>query len=454
MIKFVVLAFLFAWSLSVAGGAAAASGDFSLLRHEETRAERCLDGAEQALCLQLDEQFAVAFGGEVRQRVEYQNNPNFGTVASSDASWLQRLGVYGDLQAGRFRAFVEFHSALEVGRQGGPSPVDENRFDLQNGFVEVNLAAADQTPVLLRAGRQELQLGSGRLVSVREGPNVSRTFDGAVLKTGGRDWRVSILAVRPRDDAIGVFDDEPDDDLGLWGVYATLDNEFTGIGGVDLYYLGFDNDNALFDQGPGAETRHSIGARFFGRRGLFDWNVEPIVQFGSIDGGDILAWTIASQTGRTFSDAPGAPRIGMSLNYASGDNNPNDQDLQTFNPLFPRGNYFSQAAVLGPYNFFNVNPSVGVALTEKITLSADINFFWRASSEDGAYAPSGRLFASGLNSDERFVAASASLQTVWRPSPALAFTAIYSRFDPKAFLVDEGLSNTIDFLEFTVKFQF
>jgi len=44
----------------------------------------------------------------------------------------------------------------------------------------------------------------------------------------------------------------------------------------------------------------------------------------------------------------------------SGDNNPNDKDLQTFNPLFPKGKYFGELSLLGPYNLINLHPSIGV----------------------------------------------------------------------------------------------
>lgn len=63
-----------------------------------------------------------------------------------------------------------------------------------------------------------------------------------------------------------------------------------------------------------------------------------------------ISWTLASQTGFTFASLPWQPRIALSTNIASGDTDPDDADLGTFNPLYPRGNYFSEDAVLGPRN--------------------------------------------------------------------------------------------------------
>ena len=35
-------------------------------------------------------------------------------------------------------------------------------------------------------------------------------------------------------------------------------------GNVDFYYLGFENDEAVYNQGAGRELRHSIGTRIWG----------------------------------------------------------------------------------------------------------------------------------------------------------------------------------------------
>jgi Alginate export len=52
--------------------------------------------------------------------------------------------------------------------------------------------------------------GSGRLVSVREGPNVRQTFDGVKIRSKVCAWNVDAWAVRPDLDRHGFFDDAPD----------------------------------------------------------------------------------------------------------------------------------------------------------------------------------------------------------------------------------------------------
>lgn len=398
----------------------------------------------------------LTLGGEVRQRYAYTANPLFGESPQDEAGvWLQRYAVHGDLRVGPYvRLFGQLYSALEAGREGGPSPVDENQLELQNGFFELGFPPMEATALKIRGGRQEVQLGSGRLVDVREGPNVRRTFDAGRLIVEVPDWRIDGIAARPRQSRPGVFDDDANGDQALWGVYATGGQDILPIGQLDLYYLGFRDDEGSFEQGTGKETRHSLGARLWGAAGNWDFNWEAIYQFGEFGAGDISAWTVASETGYTWTDAPWRPRLALSANIASGDDDRNDDNLGTFNALFPRGNYFSQAAVLGPRNFFNVHPFVTLAPTPDWSLTTDVNFFWRLQTEDGVYGPSGQLIRASSGSDERFVGSAVSLTSDWAISRNLAFTATYAHFFPGAFIRETGSAANIDFFEITLRYRF
>lgn len=398
----------------------------------------------------------LSLGGEIRQRYEYTHNPAFGADPQDEAGvWLQRYTVHSDLRLGRhLRFFAQLSSALETGREGGPSPVDENKLELQNGFVDLAVAPDHGSNITLRVGRQELQYGSGRLVDVREGPNVRRTFDAVRAILELPDWRIDGFAARPRISKPGAFDDDSNDDQTLWGVYMTGGKEFLPFGALDLYYLGYDDDAGSYVQGTATERRHSIGARFWGSQDAWDWNWEALYQFGSFDGGDISAWTLATDTGFSFADVTWQPRIAISANIASGDDDPADQDLGTFNPLFPRGNYFSEIAVLGPRNFFNIHPIITVHPADRWSLTFDTNFFWRLETQDGVYSPNGQLVRGPNGSDDRFVGSAISLNSAYELFPNLYFTAIYAHFFPGDFIRATGPSEDIDYVELTLQLKF
>lgn len=221
----------------------------------------------------------LSLGGEARARFETTNALDFGLRdgRGEDALLLRGL-VHADLRIGDFlRGFVQLGFTDASGRRGGPAPVDESGLDIQQAFVDLG-APVGGGRATLRAGRQELAFGTARLVGTREGPNLRLAFDGFRTTWRKGDLSVDAIAVRPVSSRPDDFDDERDRAQALYGVYVATAPP-TGIG-LDLYYLGFENDRARFDSGPGRERRHSVGARAFGNRSGWSWDVEGVYQFG------------------------------------------------------------------------------------------------------------------------------------------------------------------------------
>ena len=346
-----------------------------------------------------------------------------------------------------FRFFAQFKSALENGRNGGPRPTDEDQADLHQAFFDVRVPET----VTLRIGQQELAYGSSRLVSVREEPNVRRTFDGAklILKLSG--WQVDAFAVKPVRTKDGVFDDDPDPAQEFWGIYATT----PVLGGnVDLYYLGLNRDDAEFDQGTAREERHTLGTRIWGRKSGWDYNFEFVYQFGNFGNGNIRAWTAASDTGFTFQDVPLKPRLGLKADVTSGDENPNDSDLETFNPLFPRGSYFGEPALIGPANHIDVHPQLDLALRKNVILILDWDCFWRENTHDGICGPAVNLIQSGQTSNARYVGNQTEALLVWRIDLHFTFSADYAHFFAGDFLNQTTPGKDVDYVSTWLTYKF
>lgn len=400
----------------------------------------------------------LSLGGEIRERYSYTHDPVWGAAPQDkNGLLLQRYILHGDLHLGpRFRIFGQFYSALEDGRAGVPRATDENRLDLQQLFGDAVLpfTVADISSTI-RFGRQELIYGSSRLVDAREGPNVRRKFDGARILSAHGDWRADLIAVRLSEINTGAFDDGLDDAEELWGLYAVSPPSWIAkLSSIDLYYLGYQGKRTTYAQGSAGETRHTFGMRLWGQRDGFDWNWEGIYQWGSFGHGDISAWSLGTDTGHTWREVPWKPRLGISANIASGDKDPTDRDLQTLNPLFPRGNYFSELGLLGPQNFFNAHPFLTVQPRADLTLTADIDFYWRLRRSDGVYGPGRNVIRSGLDSNARYVGTELSFNATWQVTRHITLTAIYSHFFPGQFVVETGPSKDIDFVELTFKFLF
>lgn len=437
---------------------------FRLLRHEENWSALCdparkIDLVDQLKCIPLFGSMAshLSIGGEIRQRYEFTRNPAFGASPQDRwGAWQQRYVLHGDLVLGpHLRLFGQLLAGAETGLSGPPSTFDTNRIDLQQAFAEFRLPL-DGASVQLRIGRQELRYGSARLIDIREGPNVRRKFDGAVAWLTAGSWRIDALAARPSRLRIGSFDDDTDTQVELAGLYATGTSQswLPFNSSIDLYALGFRNQRARFDRLSGDEKRYSLGARLFGSRGPVDWNWEVTGQGGNIAGRQIRAWALYTDTGYTFRDAAWEPRLGLSVNAASGDSDPGDRTLGTFNPMFPRANFFSDIAILGPRNFWNVSPSLQLRPHRDVSLETRVNLFWRMEGRDGVYRPSGALLRSGAGSSERFVGTELSVSATWRASERLRFSANYGRFFPGAFLKATGPARPIDLVELTAQYRF
>jgi hypothetical protein len=379
----------------------------------------------------------LSIGGEAREVWEQIGNDNWGQQPFMNGYFNQRYMLYFDVHYGKHvRTFLELKSGLNSFRIGGPRPIDEKKLDFQVGFVELGTSKGENS-FRLRIGRQELEYGSGRLIDVREGPNVRLSFDGFMVKCKIDSWQLDGFVVRPDLDNPGFFDNAPNHAVGFWGVYATrtLPHQTS----LDLYYLGLSRKQATFQRGTAQEVRHTLGARFSRpiatERPGWDFDDEGLWQFGSFGSADIRAWTFASETGYRIPTVPLKPRFSVKADISSGDD-PNSNTLGTFNPLFPKGNYFGVLATTGPgpINFIDVHPHVETALPHGVTVSVDWIVQWRESLDDGVYAVPGFLIRAADGSRARFVGHRPGTEIRWQANRHLWFQADYGIFYAGPFL--------------------
>jgi hypothetical protein len=265
--------------------------------------------------------------------------------------------------------------------------------------------------------------GSQRLISVRESPNNRLAFDAVRLLTKFGEWRADVWLGQPVEVDTGIFDDQRIHETTFGGGYVAGALPFIPGLNVDFYYLGLSRQDAEFARGTADEVRHSLGTRLFGRRNSLDWNFEFVGQFGSFGDDSILAWTAASDTGWTFADAPAKPRAFLRADIASGDHG--GSNLGTFNPLFPRGAYFNEAALIGPQNLMDLQPGLELAVTKSVKLTASCDFVWRESLDDGVYGVALNLQVPPGASRERYVGTFPSVLLAWQAQRHLSFTVNY-----------------------------
>lgn len=387
---------------------------------------------EQRPPLDTDTSWSFDVSGQVRERFESSQNPVFGLSEPTQADvFLHRAALAGDLHQGeRFRALVEIVGGYVSGWTGSPPATQDDPLDVLQAFIETSLPLS-RGKLVVRAGRQELTLGSSRLVSVRESPNIRRAFDGIrATWLGSEDARVDAFVVRPVFPKDGLIDDRSSSEQSFWGAYATFLPTALGGAAMDAYYLGLRREQASFSQGQGRELRHSVGLRVFGEHVGWDWNLEGVGQWGSFGAARIRAWTLSLDAGYTFSSWLFAPRVGLKSDVISGDRDPLDNTLGTFNPLFPKLPYFSEANLVTPANLLDIQPSVTLSLTKRLNFSVSWNALWKYAKADAFYSPP--LAAVGNTSMTYTTDIGRQLSTAleWNASDNLSVAATYVTFEP------------------------
>ncbi len=399
----------------------------------------------------------LSLGGEVRQVFEQVANDNWGKQPYMNTFLLQRYMLDSDWHLGKnFRVFIQLKSGLENFRAGGPRPIDEKRLDLEAAFFEVGDTHKKNWAVL-RVGRQELNYGSGRPVSVREGPNVRQSFDGVKIRTKTGEWYVDAWAVRPDLDKFGFFNNAPDHTTAFWGLYATRPLR-RGVA-FDAYYLGIDRKRAAFERGTATELRHTVGARVWRpiatkEQGL-DFDYEGLMQFGTFGSDDIRAWTFASDTGYSLTRLPLRPRLSVKADISSGDN-PGSHTLGTFNPIYPIGKYFGVLTDTGPgpVNFIDVHPQIQTQLGHGVSAAADLVVQWRENLNDGVYAVPGFLLVPADGSRARFVGYRPGAEVRWQIDRHAYLQADYGIFYAGEFLKQASPGRNINYMAFWAGYKF
>jgi hypothetical protein len=404
----------------------------------------------------------LSFGLEYRIEYERYTAYNFGIGPQDQNGYLlQRLLPHVDLHLTKhFRVYTEFQFDYAEYRNGGPRPgIDEDRGDIHQLFFDLGSDATTGAGFSLRAGRQEIVEGRGRLLDNNEGPTVKLSFDGFKLRYSASGGSIDLFAVKPVNDNPGFFDDAPIHTQSLWGAYASNIAVGSLRPKIDLYYLGFDNKNASYTIGQGREIRHTVGGRFdqaIGNGFDFDW--ESAFQWGSFTDHTIRAYTVQTETGYTFANSPGhiRPFLRCDVSSGGGSNDPNNPDLETFNSLFPRGAYITPKAP-PPFaldNVVDVHPMVWFRPFAHVETSVGWDWFWRYSLADSLYSLAGFPVVQGDLSKDRYIMQMGDMEVRWSPAPHVILAFNFMGTINGAFLNSTVRSRNITYsnVGFTYRF--
>lgn len=327
----------------------------------------------------------LSFGLNFRTRFEYNDAMNFGVGSDgvSQSYLINRLEGHADLRiANQVQIFVQLQEDYAP-RKTIVLPVDADKLDLELAFITITEPIAKGT-FKFRAGRQQFAFDLQRFISVRDGPNVRLSYDALWADYELEKWRFITFYSQPVQTLdIRCFDDYSSQHLTYGGF--RVERKISDFAKLSSYISHFKQDNASFPSASGNENRNILDIRFAGNGKSFDWDLETMGQIGSIADKNIRAWAFGSVSGYTFEQVNLKPRIGLQLDAASGNQNPNGNTFGTFNPLFPNGEYVTLAGYTGYTNFIHLKPSLTIKPTSSLTAMLAVAAQWRASTADAVY---------------------------------------------------------------------
>jgi Alginate export len=400
------------------------------------------------------EDWSLTLSGEARLRAEGFRVRDTATPGPKDNYLLQRYLFGTDLRFGRrVRIFTEIQAGVINGQVRSPRPTDENLLDFHQAFLELRLPVREKNQMTFVVGRQELEIGSSRLISASPGLNVKRSFDGVATSYRTPSFRVAGAVAKLVDVRSGFFDDPPDPNQLFWGVAAA--GPWPGIEGSEAgtYYLGIDNRQSVYAQGLGPEIRHTVGARWRSRRRV-DVNYDVVFQWGRFAEAPVRAWAVATETGYRLSSAWWQPRLSFRVDVASGDSDAASAALQSFNPLFPGNSYSGAVGLLGPTNLTDFTPALTMIPRPGLVLGVEAPSYWRTSTGDGVYNTELRVLLRPQAGEGKYVGTNPAVLVVWQATRQLQFQAVATRFLSGPFLGDTFIANGFGFYSFTTRYRF
>jgi Alginate export len=384
----------------------------------------------------------LSFGLDYREMYELvEAYDSVGTNA--DGFWTTRLMMYVNAQVGkRIRFFVQPARGVITGRKLPPRPVDVDQLFLLNGFAEYRFGGKNKG--YMRLGRQELVFGMGRLIAPREGPNIRNSYDGARLHYAAKAFTTDLFFTYTVNNRPGIFDNQIlGNNQRLWGMYNSWKNKRVN---ADIYYIGFYNPTALYSKQPqrAKETRHTTGLRAYGKLNKsISYDGELVYQFGRFGKYNIRAFLGDIKVTGNYGSPQSSFKTSVKFTWASGNRSLTNNQLTTYNPLFPNLLYYQTAIGIFPANL--INPQLLQEWRyEKLSIACGLDLFWRQTASDVLYAPFGNL-SPGTGNDT-YLGSQFFNKIDFTVTQNLGFTFLMSRYFKSDFIKRSPNKSGVDLL--------
>jgi hypothetical protein len=344
---------------------------------EDWDALRAAGAAPSLKAMPLGANLRLTLGTETRLRYDDGREAGqgmFRNVLGADLRAGDALRLYAEVGSGH----VTRH------RDSAPASI-ENDNSLQQLFIEAR-TGGDAWLAGAMLGRQEFADGPRQLVSLGDGPNLHRTWNGVRLYAHGTRVRLGAFDLRAtRPGRHGFADEAVAHGEKLQGVNA----------GVVLARDARDEDIYLdpfwiHSELPG-EHRNTFGARLWGQRGNLGFDATLVRQQGRQQQRDVDAWGFFAVQRMALADGGWKPRATLHVDVASGARQ-GSADRAGFSPLYSSSNYLGEGRFLALSNLLLIAPGLAVSPLPSMQVSVEYGFAHRLVGSDAVYAGGMRAF--------------------------------------------------------------
>ena len=390
----------------------------------------------------------LSLGGDYRVRYEYREDFDFDTDTDDrNGFWYARARL--NLQAKIGKKAIVFFEGLDAREwESDRNPrAQEDNFDFHRGYLK--LSNLWDMPLSLKIGRQKFKFGAKRLIGSPVWANKVRSFDAVRLAFNPADFDVDLFLAN----RVGYQDDHFNDCIwgeNLFGIYTTYKGlpgnvfDFYSLNLVDKRHHVAAEDGTLNDL-----ERYTVGHRGEGKfkKTSLGYGYEFAYQFGEKSSDHITAYAYHLDVNYTFKKCRLQPKITLEYNYATGDENPNDGDSETFVPLFQ--------TVHGPYGIMDFFRWQNVKhwgfwfdfipVKNKVKCSLQYHWFYLDEVRDAWYNTKGKVVrrdTTGRASDH--VGNEVDLVVKYTVNKFLTFEGGYAHFFADNYVEDTGSADDAD----------
>lgn len=397
---------------------------------------------------------------EFRHRMEYRQNFDFNDSADDEDAFdlLRSRLTLQWIPVKTVKLFTQWQDSRIANDEFVNKTAHENFIDPRQFYVDyedaVLIDAIDMNKLSLRAGRQEFSYGAQRLLGGFNWSNIAQTFDGGKLGAHFSTFHTQLdffagektnnKSPREADD---LFDGSNKD--RIWAYYATakafgetlIENYLIRRATYKNVSFGPSGSSEIDDYTFGGRLKKAFS------NGV-DYELEVAGQWGDFRDQDVAAMMAAGIVGYTF-QAPWQPRVAFEFDYGSGDSDPADGKLTTFDNLYPTNHlFYGYIDFISLQNLNDYRFQISAKPHKKLKLQGDLHLIFLDTPKDSLYSAGRavtRTAAASLSDVSPYVGNEIDLTADYKFDNNVSVHGGYSHFFAGQYLQETGANDDADF---------